>query len=40
MVKSISHNNPFVLSQLGAEIEIELLISVLDYLGFNYEVRL
>lgn len=40
MVKSISNNNPFVLSQLGVTTELELLLSVLDYLGFKYEVRL
>ncbi|WP_207648788.1 hypothetical protein [Clostridium homopropionicum] len=39
MAKSISHNNPFVLSNLGADIELELLISVLNYLGFKYEIK-
>lgn len=40
IAKSISHNNPFALSQLGADVELELLISVLYYLGFKYDVRL
>lgn len=40
IAKSISHNNPFILSLLGANIELELLISVLDYLGFRYDYRL
>ena len=39
ILKFVSHNNPFMLSQLGAEREIELLISILDYLGFKYEGR-
>lgn len=40
MSESISHNNPFALTQLGADVELELLISVLYYLGFKYDVIL
>lgn len=40
MAKSINNSNPFFLSQLGAEVELILLISVLDYLGFKYDVEM
>lgn len=40
MAKIFSHSNPFVLSKLGAENELILLVSILDYLGFKYDVEM
>lgn len=40
VAKSLSCSNPFFLSQLGAETELILLFSILDYLGFRYDVEM
>ncbi|MCX7903166.1 MAG: hypothetical protein N2486_01515 [Caloramator sp.] len=39
MQKFYSNSNPFTLSQLGAETELILLITILDYLGFKYNLE-